>query len=463
MIECLCVRDGRESECCAARIGLHGAKRAPEQPDPPPLVDGGTRPNKLIIKSDNNSIELSDIVNLFGNKLRSSGHINGHQKKVLTAVSACRTSELGGHVDACDGCGVMRISYNSCRNRHCPKCQGLEREAWILGREDDLLPVTYYHVVFTIPLEINGLCQHNPRFMYDCLFESAWETLQQFAADERWLGAKTGATMVLHTWGQTLSLHPHVHAIVPGGGLKSDGTWQRVKSRSDKFLYPVRAISAVFRAIFLKKLLPQLEAGFLTLPPDNPAFFDRNLYRNWRGNLYKKGWVVYAKRPFGGPKGVVEYLGRYTHKSAISNGRILSVSETDGVSFSYKDYRTEGAKKVMNLSGEEFLRRWCMHILPHGFRRMRHYGITSNALKTNALAACRADLGVQVEVKAAAKLTRNERRRELRARARERLSDGKPTDACPCCQVGRMIRVGVVSRQPRPPPGNWPEWSPLMH
>lgn len=402
---------------------------------------------------------VSDVVRIFGEKFRQRQGLSAVQKRALTDVGQCRTAVLGGHVDACDGCGTLRISYNSCRNRHCPKCQNVEREAWILGREEDLLPVAYYHVVFTIPLEINDLCQHNPRFLYDSLFESAWQTLRQFAADAKWSGAKTGATMVLHTWGQNLSLHPHVHAIVPAGGLSEGGVWKKCRAtRDDKFLFPVRAMSKVFRAVFLKKICPKIESGELVLPAVAGEFDTPARYRRWRNELYRKPWAVYAKRPFGGPKQVIEYLGRYTHKSAISNHRLLEVSES-GVRFSYKDYRTEGRKKEMTLAGEEFLRRWCLHVLPGGFRRVRHYGILSNALKTRALEACRKAIEPEKEPVPRAKKARS----ELRALARQKLLGGCNPDLCGVCKSGRMVRIGIVPRGARDPPvGAMPVWISIL-
>jgi Putative transposase/Transposase zinc-binding domain len=398
--------------------------------------------------------EIADVIALFGEKLRESGQVNAWQKKTLTDLGQCRTALLGGHVDACTDCGTLKISFNSCRNRNCPKCQSLEREAWILGREGDLLPVTYYHLVFTLPSQLNGLCLHNPRFMYDALFDSAWATLQRFAADPKWLGAKTGATMVLHTWGQNLSLHPHVHCIVPAGGLNAAQKWARARAAGGKFLYPVHAMWRVYRAIFLKKMCAALEAGTLVLPHEEKAFCDPSSYRKWKNALYTKPWVVYAKRPFGGPKQVIEYLGRYTHKTAISNHRLLEVSQA-GVRFSYKDYRAEGKKKEMTLEGEEFLRRFTLHFPPKGFRRMRHYGILSNAQKGHALAAIRADL--TPDQPAAPKPTR----RELRAAALTKLLDGRPANWCHCCKTATMVRIGLVQPQARAPPNALPVWLPL--
>ena len=394
--------------------------------------------------------EMADIIALFGQKLRESGQINAWQKKTLTDLQQCRTAILGGHVDACTSCGTTKISFNSCRNRNCPKCQSLEREAWILGRENDLLPVVYYHVVFTMPSELHGLCLRNPRFMYDLLFESAWATLQKFAADPKWLGAKTGATMVLHTWGQQLGLHPHVHCIVPGGGLTTAQKWQKSRAAGDKFLYPIHAMWRVFRAIFLKNLWVRLEAGELVLP-EEMAFETPKSYKNWKNTLYEKPWVVYAKRPFGGPKQVIEYLGRYTHKTAISNHRLLEITDME-VRFSYKNYRLEGKKAEMTLAGEEFLRRFALHFPPKGFRRMRHFGILSNAHKGRALAAIRADLTPNQPAEP------RRTRKEIRAAALVKLLDGHPQNGCACCKKPTMQRVGLVPPQARAPPGTLPKW-----
>jgi hypothetical protein len=290
--------------------------------------------------------------------------------------------------------------------------------------------------------------------MYDALFESAWATLQKFATDPKWLGAKGGATMVLHTWGQNLMLHPHVHAIVPGGGLGQEGDWVKNKRGGEKFLYPVKALSRVFRAIFMKKVCAALQAGLLVLPIEEELQESSN-YRAWRNDLYHKPWVVYAKRPFGGPKQVIEYLGRYTHKTAISNHRIQEVTDTE-VRFSYKDYRVQGQRKEMTLSGEEFLRRFCLHIRPKGFRRMRHYGILSNANKGKALSACRASLCPQEQVPKPKK-----DKKQIRQAALQQVWKGQDPQQCPCCKTGKMVRIGWVPPQPRAPPGAMPQWIPL--
>src|SRR5215210_5665516 len=267
---------------------------------------------------------------------------------------------MGSHIDGCTNCGLLRISYNSCRNRHCPKCQGTQRQKWIQAREEELLPVPYFHVVFTLPDTLNQLCMYKPAVLYNLLFKTAWSVLNSFGYDHKWMGAQAGMISILHTWGQTLTLHPHLHCIVPGGGLTKTGKWKMAKTKG-KYLFSVKAMSKVFRGRFidaLKQLLPEeMTVQMLNL-------------------LYKHQWVVYAKRPFAGPQSVIEYLGRYTHKIAMSNHRIKSIDE-DSITFTYKDYRHGSIKKEMSLKPMEFIRRFSMHILPKGFVRIRHYGILS--------------------------------------------------------------------------------------
>ena len=367
------------------------------------------------------------------------GALSGHQLRTLRALRDCRTAALGGHVDACDACGNIKISYNSCRNRHCPKCQGVEKEMWMLARSEDLLPVTYFHVVFTLPHELNDLCRYAPAVMYNLLFESAKQTLLQFGLDKRWLGAQMGVTMILHTWGQNLSLHPHVHCIVPNGGLRKDGSWQFPKKGNERFLFPVKAMQTVYKALYMKGLQAVIKDNALILPPD----FDQQNYKIWKENLYQKTWVIYAKRPFGGPESVIEYLGRYTHKVAISNHRLRGFEAEKGlVTFEYKDYKTGGAKKEMNLTAAEFIRRFAQHILPPKFRRLRHYGFLSNASKGKSLALAR----VSLKVKAVERMDKAARREA----ARERLFGQNP-NRCVCCKEGTMLRIGVLPPSRAPP------------
>lgn len=332
-----------------------------------------------------------------------------HQQKTLRALAQCRTAALGGHVDACSECGTVHISYNSCRNRHCPKCQGHKRQEWIQRREADLLPCTYYHVVFTLPQELNPLALYQPRLVYDALFASVWATLHQFG---RRAGIQVGMIAVLHTWGQNLSLHPHLHCIVPGGGIDDKGRWKR-QLRSNKYLFSVKALSKVFRARYV--------AGLRDSGIEDKALLER---------LFQKPWVVYAKRPFGGPQQVIEYLGRYTHKVAISNHRIMQVDERQ-VSFRYKDYKDSGATKHMTLSNQEFTRRFSQHILPLRFVRIRHYGLLSSSWKRGKLQALQ--VALQVE------------RKEQPVNTRLR--------KCPCCKTGTLITVEVFGK--RGPPAQY--------
>ena len=383
--------------------------------------------------------EVADIINTFYDEAFGM-RIPRHHQRTLNALQACRTAALGGHVDACDACGNMRISYNSCRNRHCPKCQGLQKEMWAIQREEELLPVAYFHVVFTLPHELNGLCLHNPRFMYDLLFESAWYVLHKFGRDPEWLGAQTAATMVLHTWGQNLQLHPHVHCIVPNGGINKRGTWQNARKGNSQFLYPVPAMNQVYKAYFLKRLRQHLERGELSLPNNFPTPKD---YYYWKERLYKKDWVVYAKPPFGGVENVVKYLARYSHRVAIANQRIINITE-EHVSFGYKDYKDGARQKVMTLTGAQFLQRFCLHILPNRFRKIRHFGFLSNAAKKKRLNQAKQAL-LKKQHNALTKAQR-------KALAAQRLFSNNAS-LCPCCKQGRMVIVEILLPN-KDPPGN---------
>lgn len=378
--------------------------------------------------------ELADVIREFLLKMDRK-KLPVHHQRTLSALERCRTSALGGHIDECNGCGHLRISYNSCRNRNCPKCQGLNKEMWIIQQEDMLLPVAYYHVVFTIPHELNELCLHQPKFMYNLLLQSAWHTLRTFASDLKWLGAKSAATMVLHTWSQTLCLHPHVHCIVPNGGLKKEGaaySWQFPKRSNGKkqgnFLFPVLAMNKVFKGYFLSGLKKVIENGTLPLPPNFP--FGKN-YKAWKNMLYQKKWVVYTKKPFSGVKQVVKYLARYSHRVALTNYRIKNIAN-GLVTFEYKDYKDGAKKKLMKLEGTEFLRRFCLHILPKGFRKIRQYGFLSNSCKAKSLRQARIALGERVKVLL--------RRKERKALAKERLFKGVSQEECPCCKKGKMVQ-----------------------
>ena len=345
-------------------------------------------------------------------------NINSWQVRTLGAIMRCRTADMGGHIDACTNCGTVRISYNSCRNRHCPKCQGKERENWIQAREEELLPVPYFHVVFTLPDSLNQLAMHKPKEVYDSLFEASWNTIKTFGYDPKHLGAQTGMISILHTWGQQLMLHPHLHCIVPGGGITINDKWKYAKTKG-KFLFPVKAMSIVFRAKYVQILKSKI--------PD----LDKNLI----DSLFKINWVVYAKRPFDNTHSVIEYLGRYTHKIAISNHRIKNVDEC-GVTFSYKDYRSEGTKKEMTLEAMEFIRRFTLHILPKGFTRIRHYGILSSTSKQN----CKELVVQQIPMT------------KLNPKLIELPSVYNPL-ICPHCKTETMIQIEILPK--RGPPTNY--------
>ena len=351
--------------------------------------------------------EVADILRKVSSKIDSYG-LNSWQLRTLNAIKKCRTAELGGHIDACDQCGNLIISYNSCRNRHCPKCQGNKREDWIQARETELLPVPYFHVVFTLPDSINALAIHSPKLVYDTLFEATWETLQTFGKAKE---MQMGMIAVLHTWGQQLSLHPHLHCIVPGGGVDKDAVWKNSHGKGN-FLFPVKALSKVFRAKYCQKLKEK----------------ESIKYEQIRQALWKKPWVVFAKKPFGSPKSVVEYLGRYTHKIAISNQRIKSI-DNENVTFEYKDYRVAGVKKQMTLTHQEFIRRFSLHILPKRFVKIRHYGFLSSTWKREKLKFLQEKLQVKV-------LEKREKKPFL--------------PKCSCCKTGNLHRIAVFDQRGPP-------------
>jgi len=313
------------------------------------------------------TVELAEIIRRYGSEFIDQYHPSGYHKGVLSAIKSCRTAVLGGHIDQCDDCDRLRISYNSCRNRHCPKCQGLKQLRWVLSRKEDLLPVRYFHMVFTLPDALNSLCLNYPDVLYDILFRSVRDTLFSFAVNPRHLGAEIGFIAVLHTWGQNLSLHPHLHCLIPAGGITLDGKWRNARSNGD-FLFPVKALSGVFRGKFRDELR---QASI-----DAPFEVSRSLLVK----MHQSNWVVYAKAPFAGPQQVIEYLGRYTHRVAISNHRFVKL-ENDRITFRYKDYRDNNRPKLLTFDVVELLRRFCHHILPRRFVRIRHYGILSSRRK----------------------------------------------------------------------------------
>lgn len=341
------------------------------------------------------SLELADIFRTHGPAWRqaNAGHVSLTQLKVMSAIEACRTEALGGHVAGCASCGHQHIAYNSCKNRHCPKCQGPAARDWMAARAADLLPVEYFHVVFTLPTEIAQIAFWNKKAVYDLLFRASAETVLTLAADPRRLGARLGMTAVLHTWGSALTHHPHIHMIVPGGGLSPDGTrW--LPCRPGFFLH-VRVLSRLFRRLFLEGLLALHRAGELAFFGDLVNLADPASFTTWLAPFRKSEWVVYAKPPFGGPEAVLAYLSRYTHRVAISNHRLVS-AEAGTVAFCWKDYRIKHGhrQKVMRLATDEFIRRFLIHVLPDGFHRIRHYGLLASASRRANIAKIRALLGV---------------------------------------------------------------------
>jgi Putative transposase/Transposase zinc-binding domain len=388
-------------------------------------------------------LEVADIFRRHGDAYRQTrdGHLGRVERRVMSAIELCRTAELGGHIEACSDCGMVRCAYNSCRNRHCPKCQGSARADWLAARQAELLPVPYFHVVFTLPPPVAEIAFQNKEMVYAILFRAAAETLTTIAADPKHLGAEIGFVAVLHTWGQTLHHHPHIHCVVPGGGPSLDGShW--VGCRPGFFL-PVRVLSRLFRRLFLDQLRAAFEArelGFFGALADlaEPAAFSRLL-----GELRRVDWVVYAKPPFGGPEQVLAYLGRYTHRVAIANARLISMTD-DEVAFRWKDYRHHGKSKVMTLDPHEFIRRFLLHTLPDGFHRIRHYGFLANGHRTEKLALCRRLLEVAPAQPTASPCDERGPQRVL--------------DRCPCCG-GTMITLATLPRPQPHRPSFWHDTS----
>ncbi len=336
------------------------------------------------------ALEVADIFRSHGPVWRQSqrGHLSLGQLKVMSAIEQCRSAALGGHLLHCEGCGHDKVAYNSCRNRHCPKCQAGAAKRWLDARQAELLPVDYYHVVFTLPAPISAVAHSNKAVIYRLLFEAAAETLATIAADPKHLGAQIGATLVLHTWGSALTHHPHVHGIVPGGGLSPDG--QRWVACKPGFFLPVRVLSRLFRRRFLEELGAAYRGGELQFFGEYAELSDPKAFTKWLAPMGKCEWVVYAKRPFAGPAAVLAYLSRYTHRVAISNSRLISMDEA-GVTFRWKDYRAKGKTrhKTMTLDPDEFMRRFLLHVLPSGFHRIRHYGLIANNARKENLAQAR--------------------------------------------------------------------------
>ena len=389
------------------------------------------------------ALEVADIFRHHGAAYRAeqAGSLSRGQRRVMSAIETCRTATLGGHVEQCEDCHEIRIAYNSCRNRHCPKCQGLARAQWLADRQAELLPVPYFHVVFTMPAPIAAVALQNKAVVYDILFKAAAETVRTIAADPKHLGAETGMIAVLHTWGQSLFHHPHVHCIVPGGGLSPEGRW--VACRPGFFL-PVRVLSRLYRRLFLERLHAAFSAGALRFFGEFAGLAHCAEFAAYLRPLRRLDWVVYAKRPFGGPQQVLDYLGRYTHRVAISNSRLIELD--DGrVRFRWKDYRHPDKPKMMTLAANEFIRRFLLHVLPDGFRRMRHFGFLANGHRNAKLTSIRALLDVSAPAVAVS---------SANYRERYALLTGRSLDICSCCG-GRMIEIATLGRSRAPVPPFW--------
>jgi putative transposase/transposase-like zinc-binding protein len=381
-------------------------------------------------------LEVADIFRGHGPAWRqaNAGHVGLGQLKVMSAIENCRTAALGGHVARCEDCAYTTIAYNSCRNRHCPKCQGAAAQQWLAEREAELLPVPYFHVVFTLPAEIADIAYQNKAVVYDLLFKASSETVLTIAADPEHLGARIGITAVLHTWGSTMTHHPHVHMIVPGGGIALDG--KRWLSCRPRFLLPVPVLAKLFQGLMLAKLVAAHKAGQLKFFGHHARLAERKAFAAYLAPLRNTKWHVYAKPPFGGPEAVLAYLSRYTHRVAIANSRLIAFDE-DGVTFSYKDYRADGRAryKRMTLATSEFIRRFLIHVLPKGFHRIRHYGLFASGVRADNIARARELLAVP------------------KPQAEPPDADGNepPTlvHPCPCCG-GRMITIETFERGSTP-------------
>lgn len=391
-------------------------------------------------------LEVADIFRRHGHAYAQAhdGHIGRVERRVMSAIELCRTAPLGGHVEACDDCAHARVAYNSCRNRHCPKCQSATRERWLADRQADLLPVPYFHAVFTVPSKVAEIAFHNKAVVYAILFDAVAATLKSIAADPRHLGGEIGFLAILHTWGQALTHHPHIHCLVPGGALSSDGRWLGCRPN---FFLPVHVLSRLFRRLFLVRLQAAHAAGRLRFSGKLDGLDDADVFAAAIGKLRRKNWIVYAKPPFGSPEHVLAYLGRYTHRVAIANSRLVSADETS-VTFRWRDYRHGNAPRLMSLHPHEFIRRFLIHSLPDGFHRIRHYGFLANGCRRARLASIR-QLLIPMEPIATVAAEVGD--------ATKRLPHFDPT-RCPCC--GGILRVTATlprwrTGQPQP----WPDTS----
>jgi hypothetical protein len=383
--------------------------------------------------------EVADIFRRYGGDYRQqhAGSLSVAQRRVMTAIEVCRTAVLGGHLERCDRCAHERNAYNSCANRHCPKCQSLARAEWLEKRRSELLNTQYFHVVFTVPEQIAPIAYQNKKMVYGMLFRATAEALRTIAADPKHLGAEIGFFAVLHSWGSNLLHHPHLHCVVPGGGLSPDETrW--ISCRSGFFL-PVRVLSRLFRRLFLEYLIKAFDAGKLQFFSSLQPLHDRRAFLRYLATTRATEWVVYAKRPFAGPDQVLDYVGRYTHRVAISNNRLLDIDHGE-ITFRYKDYRHDGEQKKMTLDADEFIRRFLLHVLPDGFQRIRYYGFLGNRYREEKLSRCRQLLGMPADP------PHTEESKDYRERYEE--LTGCSLRECPFCHQGRMVTVAILLPSP---------------
>jgi hypothetical protein len=389
---------------------------------------------------DRPKLEVADVFRRYGEAYRQQhgASMSVAQRRVMTAIEVCRTSALGGHLERCDECGHERSAFNSCRDRHCPKCQCLARAQWIEDRQAELLDCQYFHVVFTVPEEIAAVAYQNKELVYGILFQATAETLKTIAADPKHLGAEIGFFAVLHTWGQNLQHHPHLHCVVPGGGLSPNG--QRWVSCRPGFFLPVRVLSRLFRRLFLESLQKAFDSGKLLFFTSLEAMREPDAFAQCVARAKACEWVVYAKRPFAGPQQVLDYVGRYTHRVAISNNRLLDI-ENDQIRFQWKDYRHSDEVKTMTLPADEFIRRFLLHVLPDGFQRIRYYGFLGNRYRREKLEQCRRLLGMPVP-----QINALPAEKDYRDRLEE--LTGQSLHQCPQCKQGRMLVVAILPQSP---------------
>ena len=389
---------------------------------------------------DRPKLEVAEVFRRYGEAYRQQhgASLSPGQRRVMTAIEVCRTAALGGHLERCDQCGYERNAFNSCRDRHCPKCQCLARAQWIENRQSELLQVPYFHVVFTVPEDIAAIAYQNKEVVYGILFQATAETLKTIAADPKHLGAEIGFFAVLHTWGQSLQFHPHLHCVVPGGGLSPDG--QRWVSCRPNFFLPVRVLSHLFRRLFLQSLQQAFDSGKLQFFNALESLRERRTFLQLVNRMKACEWVVYAKSPFAGPQQVLDYVGRYTHRVAISNHRLLDI-ENHQVRFEWKDYRDGGQVKTMTLSADEFIRRFLLHVLPDGLQRIRYYGFLGNRHRKEKLELCRRLLGMPAPAEPTDPTVKDYRDRY------EQLT-GDSLHQCPQCKQGRMLVIEILPRLP---------------